>query len=97
MNSALQRARAGLREHLPEPRAEWRPDQEPSGADRELLARYVEASERADVDALAALMHEDVRFSMPPQPGVWDGRDTVVQAWVEGGFGSESSARCAAR
>ena len=96
VNSALQRARAGLREHLPEPRAEWRPDQEPSGAERELLARYVEASERADVEALAALMHEDVRFSMPPQPGVWEGRDTVVQAWVEGGFGSESfgSMRC---
>ena len=31
VNSALQRARAGLREHLPEPRAEWRPDQEPGG------------------------------------------------------------------
>jgi RNA polymerase sigma-70 factor (ECF subfamily) len=96
VNSALQRARAGLREHLPEPRAEWRPDQEPSGAQRELLARYVEASERADVQALAALMHEDVRFWMPPQPGVWEGRDTVVQSWVDGGFGSESfgSLRC---
>jgi RNA polymerase sigma-70 factor (ECF subfamily) len=96
VNSALQRARAGLREHLPEPRAEWRPDQEPSGAQRELLARYVEASERADVQALAALMHEDLRFSMPPQPGAWEGRDTVVQGWVDGGFGSESfgSMRC---
>ena len=96
VNSALQRARAGLREHLPEPRAEWRPDQEPSGAQRELLARYVEASERADAQALAALLHEDLRFSMPPQPGVWEGRDTVVQSWVDGGFGSDSfgSMRC---
>jgi RNA polymerase sigma-70 factor (TIGR02960 family) len=96
VNSALQRARAGLREHLPEPRAAWRPDQEPSAAERELLERYVEASERADVQALAALMHEDLRFSMPPQPGVWEGRDTVVQGWVDGGFGSESfgSMRC---
>jgi RNA polymerase sigma-70 factor (ECF subfamily) len=96
VNSALQRARAGLREHLPEPRAQWRPDQEPSGAQRELLARYVEASERADAQALAALMHEDLRFSMPPQPGVWEGRDTVVQSWVDGGFGSDSfgSMRC---
>ena len=96
VNSALQRARAGLREHLPEPRAQWRPDQEPSGAQRELLARYVEASERADVQALAALMHEDLRFWMPPHPGVWEGRDTVVQGWIDGGFGSESfgSMRC---
>ena len=96
VNSALQRARAGVREHLPEPRAQWRPDQEPSGAQRELLARYVEASERADVGALAALMHEDLRFSMPPQAGAWEGRDAVVQGWVDGGFGSESfgSMRC---
>src|SRR4051794_7311191 len=96
VNSALQRARAGLRKHLPERRVEWRPGEEPSGAQRELLARYVEASERADVRALAALMHEDLRFWMPPQPGVWEGRDTVVQGWVDGGFGSESfgSMRC---
>src|SRR3954469_10721748 len=31
-----------------------------------------------DVRGLAALMHEDVRFSMPPTPGVWTGRSTVV-------------------
>src|SRR5688572_33280409 len=41
-------------------------------------------------------MHDNVRFSMPPQPGVWEGRDTVIGGWVEGGFGSESfgSLRC---
>ena len=45
---------------------------------------------------LAALMHEDVRFSMPPTPGVWTGRGTVVQGWIDGGFGSEAfgSIRC---
>ena len=96
VNSALQRAHAGLREHLPERRAQWRPEQEPSAAERELLARYVEAGERADPEAFVALMHDDVRFSMPPQPGVWEGRDTVIGAWVEGGFGSDAfgSMRC---
>src|SRR5688572_26130865 len=96
VNSALQRAHAGLREHLPERRAQWRPEQEPSAAERELLARYVEAGERADPQAFVALMHDDVRFSMPPQPGVWEGRDTVIGGWVEGGFGSDSfgSMRC---
>src|SRR3712207_8326407 len=41
-------------------------------------------------------MHEDVRFSMPPTPGVWTGRSTVVQGWIDGGFGSEAfgSMRC---
>jgi RNA polymerase sigma-70 factor (ECF subfamily) len=35
-------------------------------------------------------MHDEVRFSMPPQPGVWEGRDVVVGSWVEGGFGTEA-------
>ena len=91
VNSALQRARAGLRESLPEDREAWQ-----HAAERELLARYVECSERADAEGLAALMHEDVRFSMPPIPGVWTGRSTVVQGWIDGGFGSEAfgSMRC---
>jgi len=96
VNSALQRAHAGLREHLPEPRAQSRPEQEPSAAERELLARYVKACERADPGGFVALLHDDVRFSMPPYPGVLEGRDTVVESWVEGGFGSEAfgSMRC---
>jgi len=87
VNSALQRARAGLRERLPERRAEWAPGAEPTASELELLDRYVELSERADVHGLAALLHEDVRFTMPPQPGLWVGRDHVVGGWVEGGFG----------
>jgi RNA polymerase sigma-70 factor (TIGR02960 family) len=96
VNSALQRARAGLRERLPEDREAWQLAAEPSAAERELLARYVDCSERADPEGLAALTHEDVRFSMPPTPGVWTGRDTVLQCWIDGGFGSETfgSVRC---
>src|SRR5215208_3989245 len=96
VNSALQRARAGLRESLPEDREAWQHAAEPTAAERELLARYVECSERADPEGLAALMHEEVRFSMPPTPGVWTGRSTVVQGWIDGGFGSEAfgSIRC---
>lgn len=96
VNSALQRARAGLRERLPEDREAWRYAVGPTAAERELLARYVACGERADAEGLAALLHEDVRFSMPPTPGVWTGRTTVVQGWIDGGFGSESfgSTRC---
>ncbi len=96
VNSALQRARAGLRERLPEDREAWQLAAEPSAAERELLARYVDCSERGDPEGLAALTHEDVRFSMPPTPGVWTGRDTVLQCWIDGGFGSETfgSVRC---
>jgi RNA polymerase sigma-70 factor, ECF subfamily len=88
VNSALQRARAALEERLPEQRDEWTAATEPDAAERALLERYVEASERGDGAALAALMAEDARFSMPPQPEAYRGRDTIVQAWISGGFGS---------
>jgi RNA polymerase sigma-70 factor (ECF subfamily) len=86
VNSALQRAREGLRRHLPERRTEWRAA-EP--AERELVQRYVEASERGDAEALVAMMTEDARFSMPPEPGAWRGREAILGLWVEGGFGTE--------
>jgi RNA polymerase sigma-70 factor (TIGR02960 family) len=96
VNSALQRARATMSEHLPERRLEWAPGTDPSSAERELLERLMAHSESPDVSGLAAVLHEEVRFSMPPQPGVWEGRDVVVGSWVEGGFGSEAfgSLRC---
>jgi RNA polymerase sigma-70 factor (TIGR02960 family) len=95
-NSALQRARAAMKEHLPEKRTEWAPGADPTAAERELLERYVEHSETPDPLALKRLLSEDVRFSMPPQPGVWQGRDQVVDGWVSGGFGTGmfGSLRC---
>src|SRR5688572_9813633 len=71
VNSALQRARRSMQERLPERRLEWAPDTDPTAAERELLERYVEATERADANGLKALMSEDSRFSMPPEPGLW--------------------------
>src|SRR4051794_39091116 len=47
VNSALQRARAAMKEHLPERRSEWPANVDATSAERDLLARYVEASERA--------------------------------------------------
>jgi RNA polymerase sigma-70 factor (ECF subfamily) len=89
VNSALQRARATLRRHLPVHRLDWGQGPEPSPEERALLDRYVEASERADAEALAAMLTEDARFSMPPHPGVFVGRETIVTSWLEGGFGTE--------
>ena len=91
VNSALQRARAGLKEHLPKGRLEW--DAPGSRAEKALLARYVEASENGDAHAIAALMHEDSRFSMPPEPGLFVGRDAIVRVWIDGGFGTEEFGR----
>ena len=53
VNSAGQRARGTLRKHLPQRRLEWAPGVEPSDEERELLTRYLEATERGDVEAVA--------------------------------------------
>ena len=50
------------------------------------MRRYTDASVATDVDRLAALLRDDVRCSMPPTPGLYVGRDTVVNDWVESGF-----------
>jgi RNA polymerase sigma-70 factor (ECF subfamily) len=84
VNSALQRARATLRDHLPERRTEWAPSSGPSEAERELLRRYVEAHERADADALAELLREDARLTMPPHPTWYAGREAILTAMRQG-------------
>jgi RNA polymerase sigma-70 factor, ECF subfamily len=88
VNSALQRARATLRDRLGERRTEWARSSEPSGEERELLRRYVDAHERADVDALAELLREDARLTMPPHPTWYAGREAIVIA-SEKGFDPE--------
>ncbi|MFE1800650.1 RNA polymerase subunit sigma-70 [Streptomyces sp. NPDC059517] len=85
VNSALQRARAGLREHLPAERQDWTGGEQDADT-RELVRRYTEASVATDVKGLAALLRDDVRCSMPPTPGLYVGRDAVVNDWVENGF-----------
>jgi RNA polymerase sigma-70 factor (TIGR02960 family) len=92
VNSALQRARAGMREHLPAERQEW------TGADtdaenREVVRRFTEASVATDLDAIAAMMRDDVRYSMPPWEGLVVGRDAVVADWTANGYPEMSGLR----
>jgi RNA polymerase sigma-70 factor, ECF subfamily len=88
-NSALQRARATLKKHLPARRSEWAPASDPSEEERALLRRYIDASERGDADAFLEMMREDARFAMPPEPGLYVGAETIVEGWKQGGLGSE--------
>jgi RNA polymerase sigma-70 factor (ECF subfamily) len=88
-NSALQRARAALKEHLPPQRTEWTITADPSAEEQALLDRYMEATERGDDVAMVALLREDARFTMPPEPFVVVGNEQIVAAWVEGGFGAD--------
>jgi RNA polymerase sigma-70 factor (ECF subfamily) len=78
VNSALQRARATLRVHLPARRAEWAPATPPTEQELTVLRRYMAAMARADLAAVADLLAEDVRAAMPPWPMWFQGRDTVV-------------------
>jgi RNA polymerase sigma-70 factor (ECF subfamily) len=89
VNSALPRSRATLRERLPARRTEWAAS-EPSEEDRGLLRRYLAAHEQADVDALAALLRDDARLTMPPHAIWYDGREAILIACAKGfdpGFG----------
>jgi hypothetical protein len=76
-NSALQRARATLREGLPGHPSEWSGG-EPSEHERALLARFVDAHERAAAAAAAALVRADIRITMPPHPWCYDGLATIA-------------------
>ncbi|MEV1172358.1 sigma-70 family RNA polymerase sigma factor [Nonomuraea sp. NPDC049784] len=80
VNSALQRARATLREHLPERRLEWAQSPETSEQERAVLRRYMDAVERADLAAVADLLAQEVRTTMPPWPIWFQGRDQVMAA-----------------
>ena len=92
VNSALQRARAGMREHLPAQRQDWTGD-ETDTRTRELVRRFTDAAVAKDVGALTAMLRDDVRCSMPPTPGLQIGRDAVVSDWIADGFESLGSLR----
>jgi RNA polymerase sigma-70 factor, ECF subfamily len=88
VNSALQRARATL-EGSKLDAAQTGPAVDEENA--ELLARYVEAFERYDMEALTSLIHEDATQSMPPFDLWLSGRDDIFTWWYGPGIGCEGS------
>ena len=78
VNSALQRARAAVEERLPTQSQQATIRSLGDTRLRDLVQSYVDAWERRDVDAIAALLVEDARFAMPPFPNWFAGRDVVV-------------------
>lgn len=90
VNSALQRARATLAARAPSPERDGGTAELTPGEAR-LLARYVEAFERYDVDRLAALLREDATLCMPPYT-LWLRGPAAVKAWFLGrGIGCKGS------
>jgi RNA polymerase sigma-70 factor, ECF subfamily len=78
VDSALQRAHKAVDERLP---AQSQQAALRSLADeklRSIVDRFMEAWERADVDAVAAMLAHDATFAMPPMPTWFRGRDAIA-------------------
>lgn len=86
VNSALQRARATMASLDPASgHAAIAPGQE------ELLARYVDAFERYDIEGLVGLLHEDAVQSMPPYAMWLEGREDIGRFMLGPGAGCRGS------
>jgi RNA polymerase sigma-70 factor (ECF subfamily) len=70
VTSALQRARATIADRQP-------PTTPPSRYEQELLAGFIDAHERMDAEASLAMVREDIRITMPPNPMFYEGRDQM--------------------
>jgi RNA polymerase sigma-70 factor (TIGR02960 family) len=77
VTSALQRARATIAERVAARDAGWSPS-EITEADRSLLAAFIETHERQDPVAALAVLREDIRVAMPPNPGLFTGKDAIA-------------------
>ena len=88
INSALQRARATLSEGRGEDAIRVSDLDEP---DQAFLARYIEAFEAYDMEALTTLIHEDATQSMPPYDLWLAGRENILTWWTGPGNGCRGS------
>ncbi len=73
VNSLLQRARKSVEAR----RGDSAPPEASSSEDTALLRRYIATWESGDLDAFTALLADDARLSMPPQPEWYAGRQTI--------------------
>jgi RNA polymerase sigma-70 factor (ECF subfamily) len=76
-NSALHRARTALRERIGGPDDRAAVDAT-SDLDEELLGKYIRAWQTLDLQAIVALLHEDITVSMPPSPTWIRGRGAAA-------------------
>ena len=84
VNSALQRARATIEAEAPA-----RVVAPGRRTQRDLLARYVDAWERADISALVALLREDAVLTMPPEGAIFGA--AAIAAFLAGRCGGRTA------
>ena len=86
INSSLQRARAAIGKADVSGTAVVMDDEH-----RALLARYVDAFQRYDMDSLVSLLHEDATWTMPPYK-LWLQTHEDIRSWCLGpGIGCQGS------
>jgi RNA polymerase sigma-70 factor (ECF subfamily) len=85
VNSALKRARASLQRRQQPAAGHPPPPAAGSPAEDAIVAMFARAWESADLDALVALLTDDVFIAMPPVPFGYEGRDVSLD---------ERGARC---
>jgi RNA polymerase sigma-70 factor, ECF subfamily len=78
VNSALQRARRRVEERMPARSQQATLRSLGDERVRAIVEGYLDAWERGDVDALAAMLAEDATFQMPPYPTWWRGREVIA-------------------
>jgi len=79
VNSLLKRARASLQRRLSPTAGRESPPAPDSPSEQATVAEFVRAYESGDLDALVALLTDDVFLSMPPFPLEYEGRDIVAR------------------
>jgi RNA polymerase sigma-70 factor (ECF subfamily) len=77
--SALQRARKATEERLPEQTQQESREEAGDKQIREIVGRFMEAWESADVEKISALLTDDCVLAMPPYAEWFNGRDAVLE------------------
>ncbi len=85
ITSALKRARASVQQ--PRPGGRESPALSESTSEDALVAKFVDAYQAADLDAVVALLTDDAFISMPPMPFEYEGR-ALVARFIGGLFGA---------
>jgi RNA polymerase sigma-70 factor (ECF subfamily) len=82
VNSALQRARKAIDSTAPTQQLVLRELGDPAVND--LVSRWTDAWQARDVDAIIAMLADDARYSMPPLPQWYRGKDQIRAFLVRG-------------
>lgn len=81
VNSALQRARRSVAERVPASSQQATMRSLGDQRTRQIVERFIDAWDRVDVEALVAMLTDDVTWSMPPELTAYRGKE-VVAAWL---------------